>query len=209
MAWVKDQVTTLKEFGRKRLWLGAASSAAAASATALWAYLGPDMSTFPKYLPALVFTALAGVLLVLWLLSGATDVRKKLRGVTNLENVLDVLSTYFSDANKDLFNRRLHSDTEYGTWRADWKRWQKEVEEHLEKHLGLRERNIFHNIVLFKEEWISGSYVDSSETREGGELVVKSRHNFDRNILYRQLESIRQTIIRHSDRAAKWRAEDN
>jgi hypothetical protein len=209
MGWIKDQTRTLRELGRsERLWLAAAASAAGACVSLLWASLGPDVSDWPKYLPAIGLAALAAILLFVWLLSGATKLHKKLVGVTNLEQALDTLSTYFNDANQNLFNRRIHNDTEYGTWRADWKRWQKEVEDYLERNLGLRERNIFRNIVLFEEKWIKGSYIDSQQTNEHGVTEIKSRHNFDRNILYRQLESIRATIIRHSDRAAKWRAED-
>jgi hypothetical protein len=55
----------------------------------------------------------------------------------------------------------------------------------------LRERNLFRNIVLFQPVPIPHNF--------------SAPHNFDLNILYRQLETIRDVIIRHSERADQWR----
>ena len=56
----------------------------------------------------------------------------------------------------------------------------RKVEQHLEGTLGLRERNLFKNIVLFPQVSIPHNF--------------SAPHNFDLNILYRQLETIRDVI---------------
>lgn len=71
-----------------------------------------------------------------------------------------------------------------------WKQWYEKVEEYLQSRLGLRERNIFSNIVLFQPLPIQ---------------AFDESHKRDLNILYRQLEAIRDIIIRHSERADHWR----
>ena len=104
---------------------------------------------------------------------------------------MDTLSKYFDEANNQIFNVPIKSETEYGAWKVQWRQWHEKVEQHLAGTLGLRERNLFKNIVLFQQVFIPHSF--------------SAPHNFDLNILYRQLETIRDVIIRHSERADHWR----
>ncbi|MGV1013909.1 MAG: hypothetical protein ACOYB4_02960 [Methyloceanibacter sp.] len=68
------------------------------------------------------------------------------------------------------------------------------MQEHLQDNFGLRERNMFRNVVLLQPHVIQGSYNDE--------------HNRKRALTAQQLEKIRDTIIRYSDLAAKRRAEN-
>lgn len=66
------------------------------------------------------------------------------------------------------------------------------AEVHLQENFGLRERNMFRNVVL---KPIHGSFNED--------------HNRKRSLVAQQLEKIRDTIIRYSDLAAKRRAENS
>jgi len=65
------------------------------------------------------------------------------------------------------------------------------IEKLLEETLGLRECNLFKNIVLFAPMTIPHNF--------------SANHNFDLNVLFRELEIIRDIIVRHSERADLWR----
>jgi hypothetical protein len=86
---------------------------------------------------------------------------------------------------------RALPQTDYGAWRVHWQQWYERVEQHLQSTLGLRERNIFSNIVLMQALPLPQAF--------------DAAHNHDLNILYRQLETIRDIITRHSERADQWR----
>lgn len=121
----------------------------------------------------------------------ATAQRDDLQDLRDYEDAINQLSAYFDDGNGKIFNARVTNDVEYGQWRADWQRWHDEVEDFLEKNFGLREKNLFKNLVLVERREIFGSY--------------NGIHNFDRCMVAQQLESLRGTIVRHSERAEKWR----
>ena len=72
--------------------------------------------------------------------------------------------------------------------------WYEKVQEHLQENFGLRERNMFRNVVLIKPLTLAGSYNDE--------------HNHKRSLIVQQLEKIRDAIIRYSDLAAKRRADN-
>jgi len=106
--------------------------------------------------------------------------RDKLKEIRDFETALDELSKKFDYGNNYVFNANPWSDSE-------WDKWSKDVEQFLEEKFGLRERNLFKNTVLFKEL----SFAD---------------HHRKRSIVAWQLQSLRETIVRYSDRVEKWRA---
>ncbi len=73
--------------------------------------------------------------------------------------------------------------------------WQQTVQDHLQENFGLRERNLFPNVVLIQPLSIDGSF--------------NQEHNRKRSLVAQQLEKIGDTIIRYSDLAAKRRAENS
>ena len=86
----------------------------------------------------------------------------------------------------------MKSDAQYKKWETRRAAWQQAVQDHLQENFGLRERNMFRNVVL---KPIHGSFNED--------------HNRKRSLVAQQLEKIRDTIIRYSDLAAKRRAENS
>lgn len=109
------------------------------------------------YLPLAIGLAIAALLIIYWLLTYASELRAKLKGITEIEKALDDLSTHFDEGNNEIFNAFVASDEQFFEWDTRWKTWQKIVEEHLESNFGLRERNIFRNLVLVEPYNIQGS----------------------------------------------------
>ena len=87
----------------------------------------------------------------------------------------------------------MTGDAKYREWDARRDAWQEKVQEHLQSSFGLRERNLFRNLVLVQPLDLPGSY--------------NAAHNRERSVVAQQLESLRATIVRYSDLAAKRRAE--
>jgi hypothetical protein len=73
--------------------------------------------------------------------------------------------------------------------------WYEKVQAHLQENFGLREWNMFRNVVLIQPLIITGSY--------------NAEHNYKRSLIVQQLEKIRDAIIRYSDLAAKRRSDTN
>lgn len=69
------------------------------------------------------------------------------------------------------------------------------MQDHLQENFGLRERNLFRNVVLIQPLSIDRSF--------------NQGHNRKRSLVAQQLEKIGDTIIRYSDLAAKRRAENS
>jgi hypothetical protein len=196
MGWVKDRFDTVKAvFGPRASLAAVATGVFGLGGSLILRYRGEDMSGWLDWIPALLGLMGALIIACLRLAQYATEIRLKLRGVTDLENGLDLLSKYFDEANNSIFNGNLSSDEEYQQWIERWTAWQEKVEAHLESNFGLRERNMFRNRVLFNVVPLRDSF--------GG---PQGAHNFNRSILAAQLKSIRKTILRHSDRAAAIRA---
>jgi len=191
MGWAKERFSAFSEgVGARRFTLGAIFSGVVGAADHIRAAFQWQGMVFG--IPSWIFGLLVlSIFIAWWLLEYTVKLRRQLSGAVNLENALDMLSEYFDEGNNKLFNAQINSATDYGKWIAEWRRWYERVEQHLEKTLGLRERNLFKNIVLFQPHTIPHSF--------------SPPHNFDRNILYRQLETIRDIIIRHSERADQWR----
>lgn len=122
-----------------------------------------------------------------------TKQRDDLQNLRSYESEIDRLSIYFDEGNNRIFNARVTNDVEYGEWIANWKRWDAEASDYLERNFGLREKNLFKNLVIIEPLGISGSYDNDVQ------------HNHDRCMVAKQLESLRGTIVRHSERAEKWR----
>jgi hypothetical protein len=187
MGWAKERFSAFSEgVGARRFTLGAIFSAVVGAADHIRAALqGQGMIFgFPSWIIGLLVLS---IFIAWWLLEYTVKLRRQLRGAIDLENALDMLSGYFDEGNNKYFNAQIKSATEYGAWKAEWRRWYDKVEQHLEETLGARERNLFKNIVLFQPLTIPHNF--------------SADHNFDLNILYRQLETIRDIIIRHSERA--------
>ena len=115
--------------------------------------------------------------------------RDRLQEIKDYETALDELSKKFDHGNNKILNAAIQSDVEFGKWKAEWEIWGNEVQDFLETHLGLRERNLFKNVVLFEQ-------------------IPFADHAKERSIVARQLEMLRDTIVRYSDRVQKWRAEN-
>ena len=145
------------------------------------------------YLPFAIGVAVAASLILWWLLDYAACSRSELRGIVNVEKALDGLSTYF-DEGTQLFDASITDDSQYADWDARRLAWYETVQEHLQENFGLRERNMFRNVVLIKPLTLAGSYNDE--------------HNHKRSLIVQQLEKIRDAIIRYSDLAAKRRADN-
>jgi hypothetical protein len=144
------------------------------------------------YLPFAIGVSVAAALILWWLLDFAAGSRSELRGIVNVEEALDGLSTYF-DEGTQIFDATITNDSQYADWDVRRVDWYEKVQEHLQENLGLRERNMFRNVVLVQPLTIPGSYNDE--------------HNHKRSLIVQQLEKIRDAIIRYSDLAAKRRAD--
>lgn len=119
--------------------------------------------------------------------------RDALQEIKIYEEALDSLSVLFDEGNNEILNHcKVTNDIQYGAWRQVWQTWGHRVQKHLEEHFGLSERNLFKNIV----------YYDTLEDLDG----INDRHKDERSMLVHQLETIRQIIVRHSDKVQKWRS---
>ena len=115
--------------------------------------------------------------------------RDKLQDFKNYEDWLDRLSEFFDHGNNEILNKPIPDEVSFGVWTAEWERWSEEIQDFLEKNFGLRERNLFKNAVLF-------------------DYIPFKDHARERSIVARQLEMLRDTIVRYSDRVQRWRAEN-
>jgi hypothetical protein len=146
------------------------------------------------YLPFAIGVAVAASLILWWLLDYAAGSRSELRGIVNVEEALDGLSTYFDEGTQS-FDAAITNDSQYRDWDARRADWHQKVQEHLQENFGLRERNVFRNVVLIQPLATPGSY--------------NAEHNHKRSLIAQQLDKIRDAIIRYSDLAAKRRAESS
>jgi hypothetical protein len=144
------------------------------------------------YLPVMGGLLVAVGLVLWWLLDYAACSRSELKGIVNIEEALDGLSTYF-DEGTQIFDTAITNDGQFRDWDARRTAWQENVQKHLQENFGLRERNMFRNVVLIQPLTIRGSHNDE--------------HNHHRALIAHQLEKIRDAIIRYSDLAAKRHAE--
>jgi hypothetical protein len=145
------------------------------------------------FAPFIAGVAIAALMIIWWLLDYATKIRAEMAVIENIEKALDDLSKDFDEGNTDIFNGLVKSDADYGVWEAQRKAWQERVQEHLRTSFGLRERNLFRNLVLVQPLNLQGSY--------------NAAHNHKRCMVAQQLESLKGTIVRYSDLAAKRRAD--
>jgi hypothetical protein len=145
------------------------------------------------YLPFIAGVSIAAIMIIWWLVDYATKIRAEMGAIENIEQALDVLSADFDEGNANIFNGVVTTDSQYRDWDTLRKAWQEKIEKHLQSSFGLRERNLFRNLVLVQPLDLSGSY--------------NATHNRERCVVAQQLESLRATIVRYSDLAAKRRAE--
>jgi hypothetical protein len=145
------------------------------------------------YLPFALGAAVAAGMILWWLLDYAAGNRSELRGIVNLEGALDGLSTYF-DEGAHLFEATVGNDDQLRDWETRRSAWQENVQKHLQDNFGLREGNMFRNVLLIKPLKMQDSY--------------NAEHDRKRSLIAEQLEKIRDAIIRYSDLAAKRRAEN-
>jgi hypothetical protein len=156
MGWVKDRLSAFADgVGAKRFVLGAVFGFIVGAVDHIRAWIQGAGVTQSVGVPSWIFGLLVIVVLIAWwLLEYAVRLRRQLRGALDLENALDTLSTYFDEGNNKIFNAKISNPTEYGSWKVEWKQWYEKVERYLEETLGLRERNLFQNIVLFEPKTI-------------------------------------------------------
>jgi hypothetical protein len=145
------------------------------------------------YLPFAAGISIAAIMIIWWLLDYATKIRAEMGAIENIEQALNALSADFDEGNAKIFNGVVTGDAKYREWDARRDAWQEKVQEHLQSSFGLRERNLFRNLVLVQPLDLPGSY--------------NAAHNRERCVVAQQLESLRATIVRYSDLAAKRRAE--
>jgi hypothetical protein len=191
MGWFRERWSVIVDgVGARRFTIGAIFTAVVTLVVYLANALN-EPAMVSRFVPWLIAVVVLAILVAWWMVEYAVKLRRQLRGAVDLEQALDTLSRYFDEGNNQIFNASVKTATEYGTWKVLWKQWYEKVENHLESTLGLRERNLFRNIVLYMPVQIPQSF-DSS-------------HNADLNVLYQQLETIRGVVIRHSERADEWR----
>jgi hypothetical protein len=100
------------------------------------------------FAPFIAGVAIAALMIIWWLLDYATKIRAEMAVIENIEKALDDLSKDFDEGNADIFNSLVRSDADYGVWEARRSAWQENVQEHLRASFGLRESNLFRNLVL-------------------------------------------------------------
>ena len=145
------------------------------------------------YAPFIAGVAIAALMIIWWLLDYATTIRSEMGAIENIEQALDALSADFDEGNTKIFNGLLTNEAEHKNWQAKWKAWDERVQKDLETGFGLRERNLFRSLVLMQPLELKGSY--------------NAAHNRDRCMVAQQLESLKATIVRYSDLAAKRRTD--
>jgi hypothetical protein len=145
------------------------------------------------FAPFIAGVAIAALMIMWWLLDYATTTRAEMGVIENIEQALDALSADFDEANANIFNGLVKSEADLREWDAQRKAWHQKVQGHLESSFGLREMNLFRNLVLVQPLELKGSY--------------NATHNLKRCIVAQQLESLKATIVRYSDLAAKRRAD--
>jgi hypothetical protein len=145
------------------------------------------------FAPFIAGVAIAALMIIWWLLDYATTTRAEIGAIENIEEALDALSEDFDEANAKIFNGLVKSEADLREWEAQRKAWLQKVQGHLESSFGLREKNLFRNLVLVQPLELKGSYNEA--------------HNLKRCIVAQQLESLKATIVRYSDLAAKRRAD--
>lgn len=91
------------------------------------------------YLPFTIGVAVAASLILWWLLDCAAGSRSELRGIVNVEEALDGLSTYF-DEGTQIFDAAITNDSQYRDWDARRAAWHEKVQEHLQENFGLRDK---------------------------------------------------------------------
>jgi hypothetical protein len=191
MGWLGERWSAFKDgVGPGRVGLVASVSAIAAGLVNI-ANVVHEPELLPVPIPWIVAFAFVCLSVAWSMIEYTVGLRRQLKGAVDLEEALDKLSEYFDEGNNQIFNARVTSQSDYGGWRVLWQQWYKKVEDHLQSKLGLRERNLFRNIVLFQSVAIPQAFDPS--------------HRHDLNVLYRQLETIRDIVVRHSERADQWR----
>jgi hypothetical protein len=109
---------------------------------------------------------------------------RSLESNRDLQAAVDILSDYFEDGNRRLFNANISNADEFIQWAQDWSAWARQVEDHIENSFSRAERNNFRNRVLLEIRHIPGSF--------------DKIHNHQRCILEEELEKIREITVRHS-----------
>ena len=97
------------------------------------------------------------------------------------EAKLDELSTMFDHGNNKILNDKIKDDAYLIAWIKIREKWAEEVEDYLEEHFGLAERNNFRNVVSYRIE-------------------MEEPYSRQRSLMVRKLEMLRETIIRYSDK---------
>jgi len=144
-----------------------------------------------QLVPVIVSTAIVAVIYYIATVNYASDKRLELRGVTDVEGVLDRLSEHLEEGNSRILNGIVANPQEYADWQENYREWMKTVEDYLEKHFGLREKLTFRHIVVV-------------EYKLGDGFTPEHRHY--RNIVVWKLLTLKEIILRHSERVAKLRA---
>ena len=80
-----------------------------------------------EWVPVILSTAFVAVIYYIGTVNYASDKRLQLRGVTNLEGVLDRLSEYLEEGNTCILNAVVTNPQEYAAWYENYRAWIKTV----------------------------------------------------------------------------------
>lgn len=193
---------SLKEYGPavgKWWWIIVVTVALEAIGTWIF-FLAEGMKMFPAWL--LVAIPLVGLIVAQFF--AYHDVRMErdkikterdeLKKVKNYEKAIDTLSAYFDEGNNNIFNRPIADKVEYGKWQKDWERWETKIIAHLQSEFSLSECYLFKNNVMMPQVTIKNPVAEDQERKL--------------SVVHNQLTTIREIIVRHSDRVQKWRTEN-
>ena len=178
MANLRENLSTFRAEGPS-FWAGLISAVILGVSGLILLWLAVPEGSFSlrvpwQLVPVVLSTVIIAVIYYLGTVNYASNKRLELRGVTNLEGILDRLSEYLEEGNSGIVNATPTNPQEYAACMD---------EDRFEKHFGVREKLMFRHIVLLKHELGDG---------------YTPEHIHHRNILAWKLLTLKEIILRYS-----------